>query len=120
VRTDIYEHQQKALTFFLQREGDASAFKKAKKFAQKEVDAARKKGKCGDSNGSSTNGDKKAGKVMNTSIWEPVEDDKGKIRAWKNRLTGVEVKGKKNNRPQEAKGAILADDVSARGIISPI
>ena len=43
------------------------------------------------------------------SIWEPKKSDE-KIKGWKHRITGDEVRGEK--KPLECKGAILADDVS--------
>lgn len=45
------------------------------------------------------------------SLWEPVKDDRGKVRSWKNKITGEDFRGKKG-KPTESKGALLADDVS--------
>lgn len=43
-------------------------------------------------------------------MWEPVKDDRGKVRSWKNKITGEDFRGKKG-KPAESKGALLADDV---------
>lgn len=47
------------------------------------------------------------------SLWETHKDEFGKITGYKNRITGQSIKAKKDeDRPREARGAILADDVS--------
>lgn len=47
------------------------------------------------------------------SLWDGQKDEKGRVRIWKNKITGDTVRTKKGERPPECKGAILADDVSA-------
>lgn len=115
IKTDLFPHQRKALTFLLQGEQDWSSLKDARKKADKKL--KKQKGKAGseDTSGTSTpdeNGKEKRDiKADNTrSLWEGELDEKGRPKIWKNKLTGDRIRGK---RPKEFKGAILADDVSS-------
>lgn len=159
IKTQLFPHQRKALTFLLQREQDSSALKRGKKYAER---ATRKKERSKDKNGNGSakdgkegaeksaangdvngdgdksdgeNGDQQDGETTavtadgsaeatpapeesssksrdNRTLWEAVRDDKGKVRKWKNRVTGEMMKTKKGEKPPDCKGAILADDVS--------
>ena len=51
-------------------------------------------------------------KDRSRSLWEGKQDAKGRTRIWKNKVTGQEIKTKKGEKPNDGKGAILADDVS--------
>ena len=160
IKTQLFPHQRKALTFLLQREQDSSALKRGKKYAER---ATKKKDRSKEKNGTSstkdgkaenekvnadTNGDgggnksdaekgdehdgeKTAATTVdgsaeatpvpeevsnkardNRTLWEGVKDEKGKVKKWKNRVTGEIMKTKKGDKPPDCKGAILADDVS--------
>jgi SWI/SNF-related matrix-associated actin-dependent regulator of chromatin subfamily A3 len=126
IKTELFPHQRKALTFLLEREQDSHALKTCRKFQhKKEKKAAKKRGSA--SVAGSTNGDeeakdgegeedkkdkknKKVKRDSGRSLWEPLEDEHGRVRAWKNKITAEKRKGKEV--PDEGKGAILADDVS--------
>lgn len=161
IKTELFPHQRKALTFLLQREQDSTALKRGKKYAeralrkkQRNVEKLRGKsdtkpgptktegdgeegvgkdkanseggdqtdGEAGGSNAPITVDNSAEGspipeetkKVENArTLWEPIKDEKGKIRRYKNRVTGAELKVKKGDKPPDTKGAILADDVSS-------
>lgn len=158
IKTQLFPHQRKALTFLLQREQDSSALKRGKKYAER---AVKKKDKGKGKNGTvlAKNGNSDSGKANgdgegdgekpdaekadeqdgentaattvdgsaevtpvpeetstrardNRTLWEGIKDDKGKVKKWKNRVTGEIIKTKKGDKPPDCKGAILADDVS--------
>jgi hypothetical protein len=157
IKTELFPHQRKALTFLLQREQDSSALKRGKKYAERatrkkqrniekirgkggdksvktkeEDDGAADEDKAANDDGADNEaGDSKAPTTVDNSaegspvpeetkkvenartLWEPIKDEKGKIRRYKNRVTGAEMKVKKGDKPPDCKGAILADDVSA-------
>ncbi|WVQ98151.1 hypothetical protein IAU59_005273 [Kwoniella sp. CBS 9459] len=128
IKTNLFPHQRKALTFFLQREQDSSALKQAKKNAKK---ATRKsKGApSGDSTPADTDADSVKGKEKEKekdkvedprSLWEAIRNDKGKIRSWKNKITSEEVQAKKGERPDDCKGTILADDMGLGKTLSVV
>lgn len=115
IRTELFPHQRKALTFLLQGEQDWSSLKTARRAANK-IFARVKKEKGEDA----TNGDDKDRSESrdpkddsSRSLWEPQHDEKGRPRVWKSKITGENLRLKKGERPKDAKGAILADDVSA-------
>ena len=104
IKTDLFPHQRVALTFMLQREQDWSALKKARKYADKALHKSKSKRASSaevEDSGKSRN--------INHSLWEPKEiNDKGKVKAWRNKVTGEVTREKK---PVDGKGAILADDM---------
>lgn len=112
IKTDLFPHQRKALTFFLTREQDSSCLKQCKKTAKKAL--RKKRGHTADAEAEEEKTKEKEKKKDEedggNSLWEPVKDDKGKIRSWKNKITGKDLRGKKG-KPAESKGALLADDV---------
>lgn len=119
IKTALFRHQRKALTFLLEREQDKPSLKEAKyKFQRMEEKRKKKlqgKGKKADLESEGEDEQKsaekpKAKKDSHYSLWESREDEKGRIKGWKNKITGEEVRGK--HKPAESKGAILADDVS--------
>lgn len=129
LKTPLYRHQQKALTFLLEREQDKPSLKEARYKYQRLVEKRKKKEakanadqENGEVNGKSEGSDPeedvkaiekpKGRKDSHYSLWESREDEKGRVRGWKNKITGVEVRGK--HKPEECKGAILADDVSEK------
>lgn len=161
IKTELFPHQRKALTFLLQREQDSSALKRGKKYAERALrkkqrgrDKAKGKEEKAKAESTATEEDKnKAGedvqeeggeekasasatapitiddsaeaspvpdetkKVENArTLWEAIKDEKGKVRRYKNRVTGEEMKVKKGDKPPDCKGAILADDVGAIGL----
>ncbi|WVQ75915.1 hypothetical protein IAR50_005550 [Cryptococcus sp. DSM 104548] len=115
IKTHLFPHQRKALTFFLLREQDSSCLRQCKKAAKKvlkkrgesEIEAEEEKAKKRDA-------DEGYG-----SLWEPARDDKGKIKAWKNRITGEELRGKKG-KPADCKGSLLADDMGLGKTLSVV
>lgn len=125
IKTPLFPHQKKALTFLLQREAEPSALKAAAK--QSESPSASGSATPADKSGSEgDDSDDTAAALARkqrkrtqkqllrrgfNSLWEPVVDAPGgKIRRWKNRVTEQVAEGK--YRPEEARGSILADDVS--------
>jgi hypothetical protein len=46
------------------------------------------------------------------SLWDADVDEKGRVRTWKNKITGETRRAKKGESPNDGKSAILADDVS--------
>nr|XP_019008370.1 DNA repair protein RAD5 [Kwoniella pini CBS 10737]OCF47151.1 DNA repair protein RAD5 [Kwoniella pini CBS 10737] len=101
IKTNLFPHQRRALTFFLQREQDSLSLKQAKKNAKKVL----KKSKV-DSSGE--------------SLWEGIRDEKGKIRSWKNKITGEETRARKGEKPDDSKGTILADDMGLGKTLSVV
>ena len=114
IKTELFPHQRRALTFMLQREQDSSALKTALKAADKRLKLSRKSREATADGSAEGEVDTQKGKARdrNRSLWEGMKDDKGRLRIWKNKVTGEETRTKKGERPVEGKGAILADDVS--------
>lgn len=160
IKTELFPHQRKALTFLLQREQDSSSLKRGKKYAERVLKKKTKGSKDKDKDkvkgkdtaeepkeadvvatGNDANGqgeefkdqdatttaaaagegsadvtpapeDAKLNRSDIRTLWEGIKDDKGKVRKYRNRVTGVEIKVKKGEKPPDCKGAILADDVS--------
>ena len=115
IKSDLFPHQRKALTFLLQREQDYVSLKAARKAQIKREQRKRRKEKettveekvDGDAEEA-----KAKAKDLGRSLWEAKEqDEKGRVRVWRHAITGAELRGKKD-KPAECKGAILADDVS--------
>jgi SWI/SNF-related matrix-associated actin-dependent regulator of chromatin subfamily A3 len=134
IKTTLFPHQRKALTFLLQREHDATSLKRARKYQIKSIakklkmEAKSRSASADGKTATSGEGDgtaepegsedggkgkeKEKEKEDTTSLlWEGRKDEKGRIRIWKNKITGQTLRTKKGEKPQEAKGAILADDV---------
>lgn len=127
IKTSLFPHQKKALTFLLQREAEPAALKAAAKQGGETTSGsatpADNKSGGGSDDDDSDGGAvaalaKKARKRQQkellrrgfNSLWEPVVDAPGgKIRRWKNRVTEQVAEGK--YRPEEARGSILADDM---------
>ncbi|ORX34003.1 SNF2 family N-terminal domain-domain-containing protein [Kockovaella imperatae] len=120
IKTSLYPHQRKALTFLLQREQDWSALKRARKYFAKVQAKRSKKNKDAIID---EDEEEQKGKVKdrNRSLWESKsEDSKGRVLVWKNRVTGQELRTKKGERPKEGKGAILADDMGLGKTLSVV
>ena len=120
IKTSLYPHQRKALTFLLQREQDWSALKKARKYYAKIVAKRSKKNKDATINEEE---EEQRGIVrdQNRSLWESkTEDAKGRTLVWRNKITGGEVRTRKGERPSEGKGAILADDMGLGKTLSVV
>ncbi|TYJ56013.1 hypothetical protein B9479_003255 [Cryptococcus floricola] len=115
IKTHLFPHQRKALTFFLLREQDSSCLRQCKKAAKKllkkrgesEMEAEEEKARKRDED------------EGHGSLWEYTRDDKGKIRSWKNRITGEELRGKKG-KPTDCKGSLLADDMGLGKTLSVV
>ena len=121
IKTKLFPHQKKALTFLLQREAEPSALKAAVKQSES---ASGSTSPVSAPAGSGNDSDDEAALARKmrkrqqkqalrrgfNSLWEPIEDSGGKVRRWKNRVTEQIAEGK--YRPEEARGSILADDVS--------
>lgn len=117
------------MTFFLQRENDNSALRRARKYADKAAKKSRKdsksatvsengeaevkseKGEKADDEGSETKSKARTKARDNQVLWEAKCDEKGRVKAWRCRITDEERRAKKGECPNDAKGAILADDV---------
>jgi SWI/SNF-related matrix-associated actin-dependent regulator of chromatin subfamily A3 len=122
IKTRLFPHQKKALTFLLQREAEPSALKAAAKQSESASGSTTPVSAKAGSDDDSDEGaalarkmrkrqQKQALRLGFNSLWEPVVDPRGgKIRRWKNRVTEQIAEGK--YRPEEARGSILADDVS--------
>lgn len=114
IKTKLFPHQRRALTFLLQREQDWSAMKQARRYGFKEMKRdlpkAEREGLVEDKDKEVE--EKAKAKDSARSLWEGRPDGKGRIRVWRNKITGEETKSKKGDRPRESKGSILADDVS--------
>lgn len=131
IRTELFPHQRRALTFLLQGEQDTKSLKEARKIADRKLGLGKSSKKDGSSKESSAGPagersekegtsepkakekEKDSKNDFSRSLWEGEKDEKGRLRIWKNKVTGEKVRLKKNERPQDAKGAILADDVSS-------
>lgn len=120
IKTTLFPHQKKALTFLLQREAEPSALKAAAKQTESASGSTtphEKSGSDDDSDDSAALARKLRKRQQKqvlrrgfNSLWEPIVDAPGgKIRRWKNRVTEQVAEGK--YRPEEARGSILADDV---------
>jgi hypothetical protein len=128
IKTPLFPHQKKALTFLLQREAEPSALKAAAKQGESpsgSTTPADKSGSDDDSDDAALarKQRKRTQKQLLrrgfNSLWEPVVDAPGgKIRRWKNRVTEQVAEGK--YRPEEARGSILADDVSSAWLCSVV
>lgn len=123
IRTELFPHQRKALTFLLQGEQDQRSLKEARKHAEKKLVKAKEE--AGEEDVKDERGQKERSRSRDVkdkdkeslpdfsrSLWEGEKDDKGRLRIWKNKVTGEKRRMKKHERPADAKGAILADDVS--------
>ncbi|WVR04718.1 hypothetical protein IAU60_001729 [Kwoniella sp. DSM 27419] len=126
IKTNLFPHQRKALTFLLQREQDSSCLKQAKKNVKKALRKS-KRGVSEDSVAMEGEEAKTKGKEKEKergddahSLWEGVRDDKGKIRSWRNKITGDVTRAKKGERPDDSKGAILADDMGLGKTLSVV
>ncbi|KLT44189.1 hypothetical protein CC85DRAFT_242764 [Cutaneotrichosporon oleaginosum] len=126
IKTNLFPHQRKALTFLLQAEQDWTSLKDARKAADKKL----KKAKASSQSASGTatpeerpdKEDKKASRDFKAdssrSLWELHVDDKARGRVWKNKLTNETKRSAK--RPKEFKGAILADDMGLGKTLSVV
>lgn len=117
IKTELFPHQRKALTFLLQGEQDWTSLKQARKTAEKKLRKEKDKAGSEGASGTTTPDDREKDKEKrdlktdpSRSLWESEIDDRGRQRVWKNKLTGDRIRSSK--RPKEFKGAILADDVS--------
>ena len=98
----------------LQREQDWPAFKAARKVCDKKLKKrahSQEKSIDGSVEGEIEVARGKA-RDSSRSLWEGKMDERGRVRIWKNKVTGEEIKTRKGEKPIEGKGAILADDVS--------
>jgi SWI/SNF-related matrix-associated actin-dependent regulator of chromatin subfamily A3 len=116
IKTKLFVHQLKAITFLQQREQESSAVKAA--LAKKEevevvdVDAElNEEEKKKQIKKMKRKAEKDAKKRGVNSLWEPEFDGK-KIKGWRHMVTEETVRAKE--KPIEARGAILADEVRMR------
>ncbi|KAL7420061.1 hypothetical protein Q5752_005026 [Cryptotrichosporon argae] len=130
IKTDLFPHQRKALTFLLRSEQDWSSLKTARKAADKLLKKRRKKSETSDGANGDADGhaDGKEGKEKDgdglddgvLALWEGEKDEKGRVRVWKNKVTGATQRLKKGERPHQSKGAILADDMGLGKTLSVV
>lgn len=121
IKTNLFPHQRKALTFLLQGEQDWSSLKEARKRADKLL----KKGKSEDADEGSPREDSAPRDISDfksdtsRSLWEPIAtDDNGRVKSWKNKITGETSRGGK--KPKDCRGAILADDMGLGKTLSVV
>ncbi|WVQ83192.1 hypothetical protein IAT38_005331 [Cryptococcus sp. DSM 104549] len=126
IKTDLFPHQRKALTFFLQREQDSTALRDAKKAAKKALKRSNKRTASveeGDGEGEKDKGKEKEKENNDNdsrSLWEGIRDEKGKVRSWKNKITGSEIRARKGEKPTDRKGSLLADDMGLGKTLSVV
>lgn len=120
IKTNLFPHQRKALTFLLQAEQDWTSLKDARKKADKKLKPKSRDSRSASGTATPDERPEKEEKKgtrdfkadSSRSLWEIDVEDKARGRVWKNKLTGDQTRGAK--RPKEFKGAILADDVSSK------
>jgi SWI/SNF-related matrix-associated actin-dependent regulator of chromatin subfamily A3 len=117
IKTKLFPHQLKAITFLQQRESEAAAIKAASAASLEEQEVVdvdvemTEEEKKKQIKRMKKKAEKDAKKKGVNSLWVPEYDSAGKkIKAWKHMVTEEVHKGKE--KPVEAKGAILADEVS--------
>ncbi|WVW78313.1 hypothetical protein I302_100267 [Kwoniella bestiolae CBS 10118] len=125
IKTNLFPHQRRALTFFLQREQDSSCLKQAKKNAKKVLKKSKSEssGEVTPTEDAEKNKEKEKEKEKSDdprSLWEGIRDDKGKVRSWRNKITNDEIRARKGERPDDSKGAILADDMGLGKTLSVV
>ncbi|WOO85037.1 Helicase-like transcription factor CHR27 [Vanrija pseudolonga] len=122
IRTELFPHQRKALTFLLQGEQDWNSLKTARRAANKLFARVKKeKGEDAANGNEKERSESRDPKDDNSrSLWEPQMDDKGRPRVWKSKITGEKLRLKKGERPKDAKGAILADDMGLGKTLSVV
>lgn len=119
IKTKLYPHQRKAITFLQQREVEPSAVKAA---IAASISAAPSPASTTDDVSSNGDDEKKAKKLIKkqekellkkgfNSLWKPVTSGTSqRITGWQNIVSEEVHKGRE--KPLEGRGAILADDVS--------
>ncbi|KAK8847498.1 hypothetical protein IAR55_005356 [Kwoniella newhampshirensis] len=122
IKTELFPHQRKALTFLLEREQDPASLKQAKKNAKKVLKKSKRSpsDEAASADGESVKEKEKEKDDNGRSLWEKIRDENGKVRSWKNRVTGEETRAKKGEKPDESKGAILADDMGLGKTLSVV
>ena len=117
IKTKLFPHQLKAITFLQQRESESAAIKAATAASLEDqevvdVDAEMtEEEKKKQIKRMKKKAEKDAKKKGVNSLWVPEYDSSGKkIKGWKHMVTEEVHKGK--DKPAEARGAILADEVS--------
>ncbi len=117
VRTKLFPHQKKALTFLRLREQEPQAIKDASLQAALRADeVVNLDGEEEDEEEAHRRRKKAARKIKKkgiNSLWEAVTSS-DKIKGWRNLVTEQIEMGKE--KPIDMRGAILADDVSAHGV----
>jgi SWI/SNF-related matrix-associated actin-dependent regulator of chromatin subfamily A3 len=132
IKTKLFTHQKQALTFLREQEKESSAIETAmnalveqarkleleQEMAEQEVEVVDKDGHPEPKESTIPKyrkRDRSKEDWTGRSLWETHKDESGKITGYKNRITGESRKAKKDeDRPEEARGAILADDVSTK------
>ncbi|KAL1406979.1 hypothetical protein Q8F55_006392 [Vanrija albida] len=121
IRTELFPHQRKALTFLLQGEQDWTSLKSARKrFSKVKKEKGEKVDDASNGNEKERSESRDPKDDNSRSLWEPQPDDKGRPRVWKNKITNERVRLKKGERPKDARGAILADDMGLGKTLSVV
>ncbi|WVQ69393.1 uncharacterized protein L199_007610 [Kwoniella botswanensis] len=125
IKTNLFPHQRRALTFFLLREQDSSCLKQAKKNAKKVLKKVKSESSADATTADEVEKSKEKEKEKEKaddprSLWEGIRDEKGKVRSWKNKITNEEIRARKGERPDDSKGAILADDMGLGKTLSVV
>ena len=117
IKTKLFPHQLKAITFLQQRENESAAIKAASAAPKEDIEIVDVDAEMSEDEKKKQikrikkKAEKDAKKKGVNSLWLPQYDGSGKkIKAWKHLVTDETVKSKE--KPVEARGAILADEVS--------
>lgn len=116
IKTNLFPHQLKAITFLQRREQEPSAIKAAMALRDEaspeivDVDAEEDEDKKKQARKLRRKAEKDVKKKGVNSLWEPQYDSSGKkIKSWKHMVT--EQVEKVKEKPEEARAAILADEM---------
>lgn len=124
IKTKLFSHQKKAITFLQQREGEKEALELVMEAAAGSGSQSKLETSTPPDDSSTDGEDRRRARKLAkkkekefrkkgfNSLWVAQTSANGKTTGWKNIVSEQVQKGK--DKPDEAKGAILADDVSER------
>lgn len=125
IKTNLFPHQRKALTFLLQGEQDWSSLKQARKNADKLLKRGKREDTHDSSKGSTPEDGERPRDISefksdsSRSLWEADGvDERGRVKVWKNKVTGDKIRNSK--KPKDCRGAILADDMGLGKTLSVV
>lgn len=116
IKTKLFPHQLKAITFLQQRENESAAIKAASVASKEDIEVVDVDAEMSEDEKKKQikrirkKAEKDAKKKGVNSLWVAKYDSSGKkIKGWQHMVTEEIVKSKE--KPVEARGAILADEV---------